>query len=170
MKGGKVMQDMDQIYRKYSEVVYKYIFCLTQNEEISEEIVQETFLVAVKNIKQFRGNCKITTWLCQIAKFIWYKEIRKKHKEIPLEQIENTILIENSMEDNVYENEEKMILLKEIQKLDEETKNVMYLRILGNLEYNEIADIMNKTPNWARVTFFRGKEKIKERKQNEKRM
>ncbi len=164
------MQDMDQIYRKYSEVVYKYIFCLTQNEEISEEIVQETFLVAVKNIKQFRGNCKITTWLCQIAKFIWYKEIRKKHKEIPLEQIENTILIENSMEDNVYENEEKMILLKEIQKLDEETKNVMYLRILGNLEYNEIADIMNKTPNWARVTFFRGKEKIKERKQNEKRM
>ena len=74
------------------------------------------------------------------------------------------------MEDNVYENEEKMILLKEIQKLDEETKNVMYLRILGNLEYNEIADIVNKTPNWARVTFFRGKEKIKEEKRNEKGM
>ena len=46
----------------------------------------------------------------------------------------------------------------------------MYLRILGNLEYNEIADIVNKTPNWARVTFFRGKEKIKEEKRNEKGM
>ena len=165
------MQDMEQIYRQYSKVVYKYIFCLTQNEEISKEIVQETFLVAVKNIKKFKGNCKITTWLCQIAKFIWYKEIKKKHKEVSMEEVEKATLIENSMEDNICKNEEKMMLLKEIQKLDEETRNVMYLRILGNLEYNEIADIVNKTPNWARVTFFRGKEKIKEEKQrNEKGM
>lgn len=164
------MQDMEQIYRQYSKVVYKYIFCLTQDEELSKEIVQETFLVAVKNIKQFKGDSKITTWLCQIAKFIWYKEIRKKHKEIPLEELENNVLIENSMEETICNNEERMMLLKEIQKLEEETRNVMYLRILGNLEYNEIADIMNKTPNWARVTFFRGKEKIKEEKRNEKGM
>lgn len=170
MKGGQVMQNMEQIYQQYSKVVYKYIFCLTRNEELSKEIVQETFLVAVKNSKQFKGNSKITTWLCQIAKFIWYKELKKKHKEIPLEEIENNIFLESSMEERICENEEKVELLKEIQKLDEETRNVMYLRILGNLEYNEIADIVNKTPNWARVTFFRGKEKIKERKQNEKRM
>ena len=160
------MQDMEQIYKQYSKVVYKYIFCLTQNEELSKEIVQETFVVAVKNIKDFKGNSKITTWLCQIAKYIWYKEIRKKHKEIPLEEIENSILIEDSIEEIICDNEEKIMLLKEIQKLDEATRNVMYLRILGNLEYNEIADIVNKTPNWARVTFFRGKEKIKEEIQN----
>lgn len=164
------MQDMEQIYKQYSKVVYKYIFCLTQNEELSKEIVQETFVVAVKNIKDFKGNSKITTWLCQIAKYIWYKEIRKKHKEIPLEEIENSILIEDSIEEIICDNEEKIMLLKEIQKLDEATRNVMYLRILGNLEYNEIADIVNKTPNWARVTFFRGKEKIKEEKRNEKGM
>ena len=72
------MQDIEEIYRQYSKVVYKYIFCLTQNEELSKEIVQETFLVAVKNIKQFRGKSKITTWLCQIAKYIWYQSNRKK--------------------------------------------------------------------------------------------
>ena len=93
-----------------------------------------------------------------------------KHKEIPLEEIENSILIEDSIEEIICDNEEKIMLLKEIQKLDEATRNVMYLRILGNLEYNEIADIVNKTPNWARVTFFRGKEKIKEEKRNEKGM
>lgn len=164
------MQDMEEIYKQYSKVVYKYIFCLTQNEELSKEIVQETFLVAVKNSKQFRGNSKITTWLCQIAKFIWYKELKKRHKEIPLEEIENHMLIEASVEERICDNEEKIELLKQIQKLEEETRNVMYLRILGNLEYNEIADIVGKTPNWARVTFFRGKEKIKEEKQNEKRM
>lgn len=164
------MQDMEKIYREYSKVVYKYIFCLTQDGELSEEIVQETFLIAVKNIRQFKGNSKITTWLCQIAKYVWYKEMKKKHKEIPLEEIENNILIENSIEETICDNEEKMMLLKQIQKLEEETRNVMYLRILGNLEYNEIADIMNKTPNWARVTFFRGKEKIKEERRSEKGM
>lgn len=164
------MQDMELIYKEYSMVVYKYIFCLTQSDEISKEIVQETFLEAVRSINKFKGDCKISTWLCQIAKYIWYKKLKKKNKEISLEEINDNALIENSIEDIVCDNEEKITLLKEIQKLDSETRNVMYLRILGNLEYNEIADIVNKTPNWARVTFFRGKEKIKEGKQNEKRM
>lgn len=44
----------------------------------------------------------------------------------------------------------------------------MYLRIFGNFEYNEIAEIMNKTPNWARVVFFRGRQKLKEELENEK--
>ena len=43
----------------------------------------------------------------------------------------------------------------------------MYLRIFGNFEYNEIAEIMNKTSNWARVIFFRGKQKLKEELEDE---
>ena len=72
------MQDMDLIYEKYVEIVYKYIFCLTGNKDTAEEIVQETFLVAVKDIKKFRGDCKISTWLCQISKYIWYQKIKKE--------------------------------------------------------------------------------------------
>ena len=63
------MQDMNTIYEKYIEIVYKYVFCLTGNKDTAEEIVQETFLVAVKDIKKFRGDCKISTWLCQISKY-----------------------------------------------------------------------------------------------------
>lgn len=55
------MQDMNAIYKKYSEIVYKYVFCLTGDENTTEEIVQETFLVAVKDINKFRGECKIST-------------------------------------------------------------------------------------------------------------
>ena len=61
-----------------------------------------------------------------------------------------------------------MQLFKKIQNFDEDTRNVMYLRILGNFEYTEIADILNKTSNWARVVFFRGKQKLKEELKNEK--
>lgn len=166
------MQDIEEIYVKYAKLVYKYVFCLTRNEDISEEIVQETFLVAVKDINKFKGECKITTWLCQIAKNIWYRKLKKeKYKEkIPLENIKETIFLDDSIEENLCQKEEKLVLLKRIQKLDENTRNVMYLRILGNLEYEEIGQIMNKTANWARVTFFRGKQKIKEENKNEERM
>ncbi len=164
------MQDMKKIYEKYSEIVYKYVFCLTGNEDITEEIVQETFLVAVKDIKKFRGECKISTWLCQISKYIWYKKIKKQKlkKEIPLDVLQNTLFVEETIEENLCNKEGKIRLLKKIQHFDEDTKNVMYLRIFGNFEYNEIAEIMDKTSNWARVVFFRGKQKLKEELENEK--
>lgn len=80
MKGGNVMQNMDEIYSKYGNIVYKYVFCLTGNEDITEEIVQETFVVAIKDINKFRGECKISSWLCQISKYIWYKKLKKEKR------------------------------------------------------------------------------------------
>ena len=164
------MQDMDTIYKKYGEIDYKYVFCLTGNEDTTEEIVQETFLVAVKDINKFRGECKISTWLCQISKYIWYKKLKKEKikKEIPLDILKKTLSIEESIEENFWNKEKKIELFKKLQNFDEDTKNVMYLRIFGNFEYNEIAEIMNKTSNWARVVFFRGKQKLKEELENEK--
>lgn len=156
------MQNIEEMYNKYSEIVYKYVFCLTGNEDTAEEIVQETFLVAVRDINKFRGECKISTWLCQISKYIWYKRLKKEKKEIPLDILQDSLLIEDSIEENFCDKESKIQLFKKLQELDEDTKNVMYLRIFGNFEYSEIAEIMNKTSNWARVVFFRGKQKLKE--------
>ena len=96
------MQDMNSIYEKYIEIVYKYVFCLTGNKDTAEEIVQETFLVAVKDIKKFRGDCKISTWLCQISKYIWYQKIKKekRRKEIPLEALQNEIFMTKKKRSN----------------------------------------------------------------------
>ena len=136
------------------------------NKEISEEIVQETFEIAIKNIDKFKGECKISSWLCQIAKYIWYKTLRKERKanKISFEELEDVIVSNTILEEKVIEKQEKIEIFKTIQKLDEQTRNVMYLRILGNLDYKEIAEIMGKTSTWARVVFFRGKEKLKEEK------
>lgn len=158
------MQEIDEIYSKYAEIVYKYVFCLTGNEQITEEIVQETFLVAVKDINKFKGECKISTWLCQISKYIWYKRLKleKSRKEISLDLLQDSLFVEETIEESLCNKESQLQLFKKLQEFDEETRNVMYLRILGNFEYNEIAEIMNKTSNWARVVFFRGKQKLKE--------
>ena len=161
------MQNIEEIYNNYAQTVYKYIFCLTNNKEQTEDIVQETFLVAVKNIDKFRGESKISTWLCQIAKFILYKDIRKKNKQknISLEEIESDLISERSLEEDILLKEDRLELLKKIQSLNEETRSVMYLKLLGGLKNEEIAEIMNKTPNWVRVTYFRGKQKLKEGKE-----
>ena len=159
------MQDMEQIYMRYFETVNKYLFCLTHNNDISEELTQETFYKAVRKIDTYKGECKISVWLCQIAKNLWY-DYRKKNKKViqvgeeSLEIIEDSI--ENSIEKKVISNDEKMLLYKKMQTLDEKTREVIYLRITGELSFKEIGIILNKTENWARVTFYRGKNKLKE--------
>ena len=162
------MQDMEQIYQEYFETVNKYLFCLTHNNDISEELTQETFYKAVKKIHTYKGDCKISVWLCQIAKNLWYDQCRKNKKIVDMED-DDLLDIEtlDTTEDQVISNDEKISLYRKMQKLDELTREVIYLRITGELSFKEIATILNKTENWARVTFYRGKQKLKEVDENE---
>lgn len=157
------MQDIEEIYKKYFETVNKYLFCLTHNNNISEELTQETFYKAVKKINTYKGECKISVWLCQIAKNLWYDQCRKNKKFVNIDEA-NLLNIQdlNILEDRVILKDEKVSLFKKMQNLDEKTREVMYLRITGELSFKEIGLILNKTENWARVTFYRGKKSLKE--------
>ena len=155
------MQNMEEIYKEYFETVKKYLFCLTHNNDIAEELTQETFYKAVKNIHTFKDDCKISVWLCKIAKNTWLDSI-KKNKNIK-DMADNELFEIESLEttdETVISNQGKLELYKKIQKLDEKTRDVIYLRITGDLNFKEIGDIFNKTENWARITFYRGKQKI----------
>lgn len=164
------MQNIEEVYKEYSNTVYKYLFCLTHKEDIAEDLTQETFAIAIKEINKFRGDSKISVWLCQIAKHLWYKELKKskKKKDIPIEEIDKELKSFETIEDIVCEKEDKLKIYKDMQKLDEKTREVMYLRMVGNLSFIEIGEILGKTPNWARVTYYRAKQKIKEVNRNGK--
>ena len=155
------MQNMDEIYKNYSSIVYKYLVYLTHDMNIAEEITQETFYVAVRDIGKFRGECKIETWLCQIAKYLWYKEqkVRKKIKNV---NIEECFEIESDEATNIVSKEEKSALYRALEKLNDVTKQVILLRVSAELSFRQIGDIYHKSEIWARVTFYRGKEKLKE--------
>ena len=156
------MQDIKKIYEEYFETVNKYLFCLTKNYDIAEELTQETFYRAVKKIGTYKGECKISVWLCQIAKNLWYDEWRKNKKLANKDYDLLNIETEEKVEDEVISNDEKITLYKKMQSLDEKTREVIYLRITGELSFKEIGIILDKTENWARVTFYRGKNKLKE--------
>lgn len=161
------MQNMEQIYKDYFKIVYKYLFCLTHNKDTAEELTQETFCKAVEKINTYNGKCKISVWLCQIAKHLWYNQY-KKEKMISNREELIDIAEFNSLENQVISNDEKLTLYKKMQQLDERTREVMYLRISGELTFKEIGIILNKSANWAKVTFYRGKIKLEEVEQDER--
>lgn len=162
------MQDIEKIYKENFETVNKYLFCLTKNWDLAEELTEETFYRAVEKIGKFKGESKISTWLCQIAKNLYYDVLRKNKKIVNTEYNLLELEAEESTEEKVILNDEKITLYKNLQKLDEKTREVIYLKITGELSFKEIGEILNKTENWARVTFYRGKQKLKEGDFNER--
>lgn len=152
-------KQIEEIYQKNVTTIYKYLCTLTQNSQLAEDLTQETFYQAIKGIDKFRGDCKISVWLCQIAKRLWYKELNKKKRYIT-EELDDTIPSEENIERKYLQNAEKLEIFRLMHHLDDATREVMYLRLAGDLQFAEIADIMGRTENWARVTYYRGKQKI----------
>lgn len=168
------MQDMEQIYRQHFHTVYRYLHCLTgRNDSLAEELCQETFYQAVKSVHRYRGECTMSTWLCQIARHVWLHELRKKYRR-------NEISLEASIEQNPEDfffhylvsksNTETTVLnhlhsretLDAMHILETNVRQVLLYRLVGELSFKEIGIILGQTENWARVTFFRGRKKLKE--------
>jgi RNA polymerase sigma-70 factor, ECF subfamily len=162
MKGGWGVNDFNEIYEIYSNQVYKYLVSLTKDAALAEELTQETFYQAIKSIHKFREDCKFSVWLCQIAKYSYYKykKKHKNHEEYDIVQ-ENLLNFENP--EDIYEKKDsKLTILKAIHMLEEPYKEVISLRTYSELSFKEIGEIFDRTENWARITFYRGKTKLKE--------
>ena len=110
--------DIEQIYNEYFKMVYKYLICLTHNKEIAEDLAQETFCKAIKSIQHFRGECKISVWLCEIAKNLWFNELRKMKKVSSLDMVDDIYILYN-IEEEFLKKQDLEQLYNKIQKLDE---------------------------------------------------
>lgn len=160
------MESMDKIYRKYAKTVYGFLLSKSGNADVAEELTQETFYQAVKGIDRFKGESKVSTWLCGIAKNVWFSYLKKKREKVGLEEVE--CIGTQPLEQDVFQNWEQVETLKMLHRLEEPMREVIYLRLIGNLSFKQIGEIMEHSENWARVTYFRGKEKIiREVKENE---
>ena len=155
------MEDMREVYRQHAQTVYKFLLAKTRDEHLAEELTQETFYQAVKSVDRFDGSCKVSVWLCQIAKHLWYQHLRKQKRETPLSPEELPESPGPSAEERLLEQEGRMDLLRLVHGLPEPAREVVYLRAFGGLSFREIGDVCGKTETWARVTFYRSKEKLR---------
>lgn len=167
------MKLTDEIYMKYGQTVYRYLLSLTRDEHVAEEVTQETFYQALKSIDRFDGSCQISTWLCAIAKNQLQSYRRKNPSSESFDALsENSISGMDSQTAYSAEKEalgrmEHVELLRQLHNLQEPYREIFYLRVFGNLSFKEIGDILGKTENWARVTFYRGKERLRRVFENE---
>ena len=154
------MKNFEQIYSEYYDVVFHYSLSLCSDEQLAEEITQETFFKALKSINSYRGECKLNVWLCQIAKntYLTLAKRRQRQADFPDEDIPS----EEIVLQNLLDKETAMQIHRLLHKLDEPYKEVFWMRTFGELSFNEIAKIFRKTESWARVTYHRARIKLKE--------
>jgi RNA polymerase sigma-70 factor (ECF subfamily) len=153
------MDDMHQIYRQRAQTVYKFLLSLCGDGDLAEELTQETFYQAIRSIDRFDGGCKLSVWLCQIAKHLWYQQARKSRREMAAEELPEVPV--PSAEEAALSGVSQIELLKRVHALPEHQKEVVYLRSFGGLSFREIGDVLGRTETWARVTFHRGREALR---------
>lgn len=161
---------MDAIYKKYCKCVYNFLYKLTNDIELSEELTQETFYAAIKKINTLNKKERIRTWLYQIAKNKW-KDYLRKNKKANIDLEENTVenLVANyDIEEDMIAKDNIIEFYKKIHMLDIDTREIIYLKIIRNFTFKEISQILGKNEEWARTKFYRGKLKLKESLKDEK--
>ena len=155
------MTDFEEVYRLYFRDVYRYALSLSRNEAVAEEVTQETFFKALNSLDSFDGKCKVSVWLCQIAKNTYISHCRKE-KFLDRAADPGELSCGGSMEERFQEKEAAYEIHKILHNLEEPYKEVFSLRTLGELSYRQIGKLFGKTETWARVTYHRAKLKIKE--------
>ena len=156
--------NIEELYRTYFDIVYRYIRSISQDGSLAEEVTQETFFKALKKADQFRGDCDVRVWLCQIAKNTLYDHLKKQKKQLlgdeKLEKAESAGV--ELLEEKLAQRSQAMEIHKVLHRLSEPYKEVFSLRTFGELTFREIGMLFGKSENWARVTYYRARVKIRE--------
>ena len=156
--------NIEELYRTYFDIVYRYIRSISQDGSLAEEVTQETFFKALEKIDQFRGDCDVRVWLCQIAKNTLYNHLKKQKKQLlGDEKLEKTERAGGELlEEKLAQRSQAMEIHKVLHRLSEPYKEVFSLRTFGELTFREIGMLFGKSENWARVTYYRARVKIRE--------
>jgi len=153
------VDSMDQAFREHSQMVFRYLLSLGADSDQAEELTQETFYQAVKSAERFDGSCKLSTWLCAIARNKLFED-RRRHP--PTGEIPEDLPGDGSPEEALSEEAGRLAILRAIHAQPESVREVLHLRLLGNLSFRQIGEVLGKSEEWARVTFYRAKLKLRE--------
>lgn len=152
-------EEFEKIYIRYFNDVFLFLKKISKDESIAEEITSETFFKAMRSIDNFHGEADVRVWLCQIAKNCYFSYLKKQQR---IENIDDIDLPENkdTIEEQILKQYDAMQVHLLLHNLAEPYKEVFMLRVLGELSFKQIADIFQKTDNWACVTYHRARNKI----------
>lgn len=152
------MQSMEEIYRQHAQTVYRYLLAQTRSADLAEELTQETFYQAVRTAGSTaakenspHGSAVLQRTSCApISAVIRLRKSWMKRRPLRIRRMKRFSAHESQLE-----------LLRKMQTLGSDAREVMYLRIFGTLSFRDIGEILSRTENWARVTYYRGREALR---------
>lgn len=154
------------IFEQHHRFIYKFIYAMLGEHSLAEELTQETFLGAYKNLHSLRSDAALKTWLCSIAKNTVYKSFRSRRKEGKQseEEVETLNLLDDknpSPDEQFLSKELNFVIGEALKKLDEDKRLVFILKEIQQLSYNEIAEITGDTIAKLKTDLFRAKIKMR---------
>ncbi len=151
----------------YQDQLYKFIYKLTVSREDTEDILQEVFIRVYNNLYRYNSRWSFSTWLYNIAVNVFKTQYRKKKKNP--ESMDNEVIDYLSCSisdcpDVVYEmKEQRALIVKLINGLKNDQKIALVLKHVQGFSYKEIADILEVSPEAAKMKVQRAKKIICEK-------
>lgn len=154
--------DMDGIYQAYFRDVFLYMYSLSGNKSIAEDIAQETFVKALKSLDSFDGSKDIRAWLFTIAKNTYFTYCKRKNilnDSTPPEEMPDA---SSRVVERMIDQEMAFQVHQYLHQMKEPYKEVFLLRVFGELSFEKIGLLFGKSASWARVTYYRAKVQIQD--------
>ncbi len=148
----------------YQDQLYKFIYKLTVSREDTEDILQEVFIRVYNNLYRYSSKWNFSTWLYNIAVNVFkthYKKKKKDPENVNNESIDDISCSILDYPDVAYEvKEQRLLIIKLINGLKDDQKIALVLKHVQGFSYKEIADILEVTPEAAKMKVQRAKQII----------
>lgn len=168
-----MLEDFEEIYVRYQTRIYSFLYRLCGDVHLAEELTQETFYRAFVSFEKYKGNSSMFTWLAAIAKYTYFGYLKKEKQSREVIRLDDVVTF--FMEQEGHDTVESRMLRKEVTKkvrevlleLPQKNLEVVALRIYAELSFKQVAEAMGISESSAKVLYFRAKNMLKERLQNE---
>ncbi|HHV64671.1 MAG TPA: RNA polymerase sigma factor [Peptococcaceae bacterium] len=166
------MENLTELYMELRDPVFRYLYYLTGDSDLAEDLTQETFMQALISLARFRGDSSVKTWLFSIARNTYLKNQKKSSRLLTVNLNDNRPLTQSALPPaggyaenpltKIIRTEESANISRLIGQLPENYRTVLILREYEGWEYRELAQFLAKTENWVRVNYYRAKQLLKE--------
>lgn len=153
------------LFTRYNKILFSFFFNIYQNAEVSEDLVQNTFMRILKYRKRYNGSGDFKCWMFRIARNVSHDHYRRNRwrKNDDIENWNDKMKDHATTREGELEKMEEMEILQlAIRKLDHEKREILTLSKLEGMKYKVIADILDCTEGAVKVKVYRALNALRE--------
>lgn len=160
------VNDYAFLVEKYKHMVFTLTIRIVKNREEAEEVSQDVFVKAYKNLKNFKGDSKFSTWIYKIAYYASLDVLKRNKRQISSENIDTIKERDMGNSDDslkfLYEKERKQIINDALLRLNEDERVIVTLYYFEELPIKEISKVVGLSEDNIKIKLFRSRKKLTE--------